>query len=175
MSELKLRGNAASALHMLGDHARARVAFEDVLRRLEAAYGPEHLAVAAVLTNLGNVYYRAGDYAAAVETGRRAIRIKEAQLGPGNPKVGLNLNNVAMALSKQGDHEAALASYREAETALAQLGAEHATLVEPRVGQGEELMHLRRHAEAIAPLERAYALEQQHEHKEKQKEDDGRG
>jgi serine/threonine protein kinase/tetratricopeptide (TPR) repeat protein len=160
----KLRGNAASALHMLGDYTRARAAFEDTLERLEAAYGPEHLAVAAVLTNLGNAYYRAGDHAAAVETGRRAIRIKEAQLGAGHPKVGMNLNNVAMAQSSLGDHEGSLASYRLAEEAMAKLGAEHPSLVEPRIGQGEELMHLGRPADAIAPLEGAYALEKAHGH-----------
>jgi tetratricopeptide (TPR) repeat protein/predicted Ser/Thr protein kinase len=160
----KLRGNAASALHMVGEHAKARAAFEDVLRRLERAYGPDHLAVATVLTNLGNACYRTGDLDAAVAAARRAIRIKEAALGPGHPKVGMNLNNLAMALSRQGQHEEALDTYRRAETSMAQLGAEHVSLVEPRVGQGEELMHLSRHAEAIAPLERAYALEQAHGH-----------
>jgi len=160
----KLRGNAASALHMLGEHERARVAFEDVLRRLEAAYGPDHLAVAMTLTNLGNSYYRTGNYPAAVEAGRRAIRIKDAALGPGHPQAGINLNNVAMAESKLGDHEAALASYRSAEASLMQLGPDHVSLVEPRIGQGEELMHLGRAAEAIVPLEQAYALEQANEH-----------
>ncbi len=160
----KLRGNSASALHGLGEHAKARAAFEDVLRRLEAAYGPDHLAVATVLTNLGNAYYRTDDLDAAVAAARRAIRIKESALGPGHPKVGMSLNNLAMAQSRQGHHDQALDAYRRAEASLAQLGAEHVSLVEPRVGQGEELLHLRRPAEAIEPLTRAYALEQAHGH-----------
>jgi tetratricopeptide (TPR) repeat protein len=160
----KLRGNAAAALHSRGEHAEARVAFEDSLRRLEAAYGPDHLAVATTLTNLGNVHFRLGDHAAAVELGRRAIRIKEAKLGPRHPKVGTNLNNVAMALSKLGDHEASLTSYVRAEACLSELGPEHVSLVEPRIGQGEELLLLGRPAEAIEPLERAHALEQAHGH-----------
>jgi eukaryotic-like serine/threonine-protein kinase len=165
----KLRGNAATAYHALGDYAKAREGFEDALRRLEQIYGPDHLAVATVLTNLGNVHYRSGDYAAAVEMGRRAIRIKEAQLGPGHPKAGMNLNNVAMALSKQGEHEEALTTYRRAEASLAAQGPAHVSLVEPRIGQGEELMHLGRHAEAIDPLERALALETAHGHDPKRR------
>ncbi len=160
----KLRGNAATAHHLHGDYAKAREVFEDTLGLLERAYGPDHLAVATVLTNLGSVYYRLGDHAAAIEAGQRAIQIKDARLGAGNAKSGANLNNVAMALSEQGDHEQALATFRRAEAAMATLGPEHISLVEPRIGQGEELMHLGRHAEAIEPLELAYALERAQEH-----------
>ena len=160
----KLAGNAAAMHHILGDYDRAREGFESSLRLLERAYGPDHLVVAATLTNLGNLHYRQGDYTRAVEIGRRAVRIKEANLGPGHPKVGANLNNVAMALSKQGHHEQALAAYRDAEASLAKLGPAHIDLVEPRVGQGEELLHLSRPAEAIVPLQAAYDLERAHGH-----------
>ncbi|MEM9456065.1 MAG: serine/threonine-protein kinase [Myxococcota bacterium] len=160
----KLAGNAAAMYHILGDYDRAREGFESSLQLLERAYGPDHLAVATALTNLGNLHYRQGHYTRAVEIGRRAVRIKEANLGPGHPKVGANLNNVAMALSKQGHHEQALAAYRDAEASLVKLGPEHIDLVEPRIGQGEELLHLSQPAQAIIPLRAAYDLERAHGH-----------
>ncbi len=165
----KAIGNAATAHHVQGEYARAQEGFERSLELLENAYGPEHLAVAAALTNLGNVHHRQGHYAEAVEFGRRAIAIKDAQLGPGNPKSALNLNNVAMSLSELHEYEQALATYREASEAIATLGDEHIARVEPWIGEGETLMHLERPAEAIEPLQRAYALETAHGHDPKRR------
>ncbi len=160
----KIRGNAGTAHHATGDYAKARATFEVSLAVMEAAYGPDHLAVSTTLANLGNVHYRVGDYDQAIELGRRSIAIKEAKLGKGHPKTGLSLNNVAMALSKQDKHEEALATYRQAAEALTSLGPEHIAQVEPQLGVGEQLMHLGRAAESIAPLRRAYDLEKAHGH-----------
>ncbi|MEX1367872.1 MAG: tetratricopeptide repeat protein [Nannocystaceae bacterium] len=159
----KAWGNAAAAWHRQGEYERARRGFESSLRVLEKAYGPDHPAVAIGLTNLGNVSYRTGDYAAAIEQGRRAIAIKQATLGAVHPKIGLNLNNIAMAQSKLGELEAALATYREADDNLAALGPDHIARVEPWIGEGEQLIHLERHAEAIDPLRRAVALQRAHD------------
>ena len=69
-----------------------------------------------------------------------------------------------MAQSTLGDHESALASYREASELLAKLGPEHVSLIEPLIGQGEELLHLGRAAQAIEPLEQAFALQKTNDH-----------
>lgn len=160
----KTWSNAAAARHALGEYERAREGFESSLAVLEKALGPDHIAVAKTLSNLGSVYFRLGDYEAAIERGRRAVAIQEASFGKDYPRIGYALNNIAMAQSKQGNHVEALGTYRTAETQLDALGPDHVALIEPLIGQGEELLHLARPAEAIVPLRRAYERQRSEQH-----------
>ncbi|MEM7153603.1 MAG: serine/threonine-protein kinase [Myxococcota bacterium] len=160
----KTLSNAAVAHHRMGDYDRARATFERTIEVLQAAQGPDHISLAGIYTNLAGVHYRLENYQEAIDAGRRSVAIKRARLGPEHPKIGLSVNNIALAQSKLGDHESALASYREASALLARLGPEHVSLIEPLIGEGEELLHLGRAHDAIAPLEKAFALQQTNDH-----------
>ncbi len=50
------RGGLIKSWQTMGDLPKALEFYEQVLRILKAALGPEHHAVAATLTNLGSLY-----------------------------------------------------------------------------------------------------------------------
>lgn len=68
--------------------------------------------------------------------------------------------NRAGTRKEKRDFEGALVDYRRAiEIALAQPAGVHFYAVQPLLGEGECLVHLKRPGEAIAPLERALAMD----------------
>ena len=81
--------------------------FRQAQATLEAALGPAHLEVAAVLSGLANVARRQGDYVEARRLLEESLAILENALGPDDPQVAgalTSLGNVQIGL---GDFPAA--------------------------------------------------------------------
>ncbi|MGH7318649.1 MAG: tetratricopeptide repeat protein [Candidatus Rokuibacteriota bacterium] len=94
-----------------GRFADALPKAQQALALREQVLGPDHLAVAASLNTLGEIYRAHGQFDDAERVHRRALTIREKHLGPGNPDVATTLNNLAMLHN-------ARAVYAEAESLL---------------------------------------------------------
>jgi len=103
-----------SALHKQGKYIEAIPLAKKVLRLTEKALGPDHPAVATVLSNLAVLLHSIGDYAEARPLLERALKIREKVLRPDHPDVGLSLNNLAGLLEATGDYAAAKPLYERA-------------------------------------------------------------
>ena len=88
----------------LGD---AKALLERALAIDEAAYGPDHPAVATDLNNLALILRDLGQPEAARPLQERALAIDEAAYGPDHPAVATDLNNLALILRDLGQPEAA--------------------------------------------------------------------
>src|SRR5665811_732570 len=93
-----LLDRAGIYLRSRGEPAAARPLLDRALAITEAAYGPEHPAVAISLNNLALVLADLGEPAAARPLLDRALTITEAAPGPEYPAVATRLNNLALAL-----------------------------------------------------------------------------
>jgi tetratricopeptide (TPR) repeat protein len=96
------------------EFARARACFERALKIAEAAYGPNHPAVATDVNNLGSVLHDMGDLAGARACFERALKIDEAAYGPDDPNVAIRVNNLGSVLQDQGDLAGARACFERA-------------------------------------------------------------
>ena len=68
----------------------------------EKALGPDHINVAASLSNLALVYQAQGRDAEAEPLCQRALAINEKALGPDHPDVAVSLNNLALVYQARG-------------------------------------------------------------------------
>ena len=141
--------------------ARARASIEQSLVSAEAAYGPQHPTLAALLNDLGGVLRDLGALAAARACFERALAIYEAAYGPGHPDVVATVDYLAQVLHQLGDLAGARAGYeRVLAIDLATYGPDH-----PAVGDviGNLAGVLRDQGELIAArawYERAIAIDQ---------------
>ncbi len=95
--------NLALILQDLGQPEEARPLQERALAIDEAAYGPDHPAVARDLNNLALILRDLGQPEGARPLQERALAIDEAAYGPDHPDVALDLNNLALILRDLGD------------------------------------------------------------------------
>ena len=102
-----LLDRAATYLQVHARLAEARPLAERALAIGEAAYGPDHPAVAIRLNNLALILKDLGQPAQARPLAERALAIDEAAYGPDHPDVATNLNNLAAILQDLGDLEGA--------------------------------------------------------------------
>jgi tetratricopeptide (TPR) repeat protein len=94
--------------------ATARATYERALRIAEAAYGPDHPAVAIRVNNLGELLRALGDLDGAKANFERALRIDEAAYGPDHHDVANRVNNLGRVLQDLGDMEGARANLERA-------------------------------------------------------------
>src|ERR1700689_2823550 len=97
-----LMDRAASYLKVHARLGEARPLAERALAITEAAYGPDHPAVATDLNNLALILKDLGEPAAARPLAERALAIDEAAYGPDCPGVAGRLNNLAIILHDLG-------------------------------------------------------------------------
>jgi tetratricopeptide (TPR) repeat protein len=93
-----LLDRAATYLQVHARLAEARPLAERALAIDEAAYGPDHPAVAIDLNNLATILRALGLLAEARPLAERALAIDEAAYGPDHPTVAIRLNNLATIL-----------------------------------------------------------------------------
>jgi tetratricopeptide (TPR) repeat protein len=98
-----LLDQAGTYLRVQAQFTGARALLERALAIDEAAYGPDHPAVAAALNNLALILQALGDLAGARPLQERALAIDEAAYGPDHPAVATALNNLAQILRDLGD------------------------------------------------------------------------
>jgi tetratricopeptide (TPR) repeat protein len=102
-----LLDRAAAYLQVHARLAEARPLAERALAIDEAAYGPDHPAVATGLNNLALILKDLGDPDGAQPLAERALAITEAAYGPDHPTVAIRLNNLATILRDLGDPDGA--------------------------------------------------------------------
>ena len=145
-------------------HARltdARLLLERALAIDEAAYGPDHPAVATALNNLALILRDLGQPEAARPLQERALAIDEAAYGPDHPDVATDLNNLATILRDLGQPEGARPLQERALAITeAAYGPDHPT-VATRLNNLAQILQDLGQPEAARPLqERALAIDE---------------
>ncbi|MFT3843050.1 MAG: serine/threonine-protein kinase [Myxococcaceae bacterium] len=95
--------------------------FEEALKVLkeslslrEKVFGPEHPAVAAAMSKVGNTYILAGQFSDARQFQERALAIRSKLLGAQHPDTSASYHNVAICLSHLGEREKAIGYLQQA-------------------------------------------------------------
>lgn len=92
----------------------------------EKIFGTEHLEVAEVLLEVGEVYERLGRYQEAQKIYEKSLQIREQILGEEHPDTARGYNNLAGVYGKQGKYQEAVELYEKSLRILEQvLGEEH--------------------------------------------------
>jgi GT2 family glycosyltransferase/tetratricopeptide (TPR) repeat protein len=103
----RLLNLAGLALEAQGQWSEAKRALNRALLLAERVYGPEHLNVAIVLSNLGLAYRRQGELTEAEEHARRALALAEAFENPAYPALALIISNLAALTGDLGQRDEA--------------------------------------------------------------------
>jgi tetratricopeptide (TPR) repeat protein len=112
-----------------GVHSEARLLFERALEFAEAAFGPRHINVAAILNNLGRVVHAQGHFGDAKQLFDRALSISMRERGPDHVETAACLENLAQLLVAQGDLTQAQLLFERTRAILeARLGPDHPDL-----------------------------------------------
>jgi tetratricopeptide (TPR) repeat protein/predicted Ser/Thr protein kinase len=151
--------SVGAAQYHIGRYDASLASLREALSRTEAQLGPEHPAMATVLTNLGSTYEARGDEEAAIDHYERALAIREAAYGPAHPSLATTLINLGTVYYALRRDEEALAQYRRALDLLA-------TKAEPPAGEMGPLLNnlgmvtnaLGDHVAALAYHERALVV-----------------
>jgi len=100
--------------HRLGDFARAASLLEEAVALRRQEQGGRHLALSALLAELGDTYRMQERYAEAERMLKEALGIERALLGRDHPRIARHLNDLALVLRDAGDYAAAEPLAREA-------------------------------------------------------------
>ncbi len=91
-----------AVLEASGGNLEQVEAFEAALELLREARGPDHLAVAPMLKNLGTLHLQRAEYGEATEVLERALAIEERALGPRHPRLSGTLTNLGAVYHSRG-------------------------------------------------------------------------
>jgi tetratricopeptide (TPR) repeat protein len=151
--------NAANALQVLGNDAKAIVLLEKSITILKKAFGHDYVDIAISFNNLANIYDEKGDYAKSWQLNEKALAIQEKHLGVDHPEVAYSLSALADTAKAQEKYEVAIPLYERALVIWeSTLGSEHPDLAEllDMLAECYETQHL---TEKAIPLrKRANAL-----------------
>ena len=116
----------ASLVSKQGRHQEARPLYEEALRIMEAAEGPDHPNTATSLNNLAFELMSNGANEEAQPLFERSLRIREVALGPDHASTATCLQNLAQSLQAQGAHDEAQPLFERAiRIRKKQLGPDH--------------------------------------------------
>ncbi|MFV8755040.1 tetratricopeptide repeat protein [Nannocystaceae bacterium ST9] len=141
-----------------GDYASALEHHREALRINQAALGPEHIAVAVSLDNLGSVLAKLDQREAALEHHRAALHIRELVLGGTHPHVARSLNNIATVLARHDDTRALVAQQQALDILIAALGPDHPDVGSALTNIGTTHNRLGDPEAALVALRRALAI-----------------
>jgi tetratricopeptide (TPR) repeat protein len=148
--------NQGIRLQKEGHNAEAVTAYAAALSEVERRLGPQHIAAAQILINIGTLRALQHDDSGAKAALDRSLAIAERVFGPEHIQVGFTLQTIAMLTHKQGHYAAAEPLYRRALTILeTKLGPEHERTVFLEASMAKLYLAQRRNSEAEALLERA--------------------
>ncbi|CAF0967163.1 unnamed protein product [Didymodactylos carnosus] len=94
----------------MGQIEKAEKYFYTLLKTLPK----EHADLAAVIDQIGNVFYKKGDLNSALEKYKEAYELRLKRLPFGHPHLAASLNNIANVYDDQGNCEQALNYYEQA-------------------------------------------------------------
>ena len=144
-----------NAYQYLGRYQAASSWTEEVLRRCEQSFGPEHEHTLASRNALANAYQKAGRTEEAIALYERTLETRERVLGPEHPDTLASRNNLAAAYAAGGRTEEAIALLEGAlETMERVLGPEHLDTLTSRANLANAYQAAGRTEEAIALYER---------------------
>jgi tetratricopeptide (TPR) repeat protein len=139
-----------------GRYTEAVEMYTAALDEVERRLGPESIASAQILINIGTVRALQHDDLRAKTAFEQALNITEKALGSEHVQVGLTLLTVAMLTHKEGHYAAAEQLYRRAFTILEKnLGSLHERTGFLEASMARLYLVQRRNSEAEALLEKA--------------------
>jgi tetratricopeptide (TPR) repeat protein len=149
------RMQAARRLHRLGlmreRHGRPNAieALKQAASIYEQVLGPDHLATANCLSDLGAAHYHTENYSEAQQCLRRAIRIHERQCGLDAPESVADLKLLTESLEAAGDLDGAAAQFERVLAAkLRTVGAGLDSIADLQVDLARRYMGWRRFSRA---------------------------
>jgi tetratricopeptide (TPR) repeat protein len=139
-----------------GRYAQAEAAYTAALEDIELKLGPEHVAAAQVLVNIGTVRALQHDDSGAKKAFDRSLALTERAFGAEHLQVGLTLLTIAMLTHKQGHYATAEPLYRRALTILEKnLGPVHERTALLKASMAKLYLVQGRNSDAEALLEEA--------------------
>jgi serine/threonine-protein kinase len=141
-----------------GELEAAAAHFDKALALRREVLGPEHLAVASTLANLGAVRRQEERYDEAQALGEEGLAIRARLLGEEHPEVAVSLRNLAALAISRGQ----LARARELESKAMAIhrrasGEEHFEVANSLTNLGQTYMEEHDYAQAVSYQERALA------------------
>ena len=113
-----------------GKYDQARTYAEQALAIAEKAVPPDHIYIAYLLNELGNIQREKGEYAKAEVSLQRALAINDKQLGVDDPQTVDSITRLGLVYRSRGDYAKALRMLQQAlESTERLLGTEHPKLV----------------------------------------------
>ncbi len=136
-----------------GDLQRAKVAFEDAVKQIEAI-NPKSVQLGDTLSNLATVTLQLGDLETTVDLQERALKLFETKHGENHPAVGSVMANRATALRKLGRLDEASASFERAGNIFTvALGETHPNVVALKLNRANLELERENHVLAETLLE----------------------
>jgi CHAT domain-containing protein/Tfp pilus assembly protein PilF len=146
---LTSRSILADVYANLGDYAKAKELFAQVLEARERVLGPEHPDTLTSRNNLAGVYYRLGDYAEARKLFAQVLEARERVLGPEHPDTLTSRHNLAGVYDDLGDYAKARELYTQVLEARERiLGLEHPDTLNSRNNLASVYVNLGDYAKA---------------------------
>jgi tetratricopeptide (TPR) repeat protein/tRNA A-37 threonylcarbamoyl transferase component Bud32 len=158
-TEADVLASLAGVHEARGEFDQALEAERRALSIREAAFGPDHLDIAASLDTIGNVLHALGKNDEALIEHRRALAIRETALGPDHFEVSHSLNAIGGIHMRQARLDEALAAFERAHAIVERgLGPDHVELAPSFNNIG--VIHWQRgeHAKALVAFERARTI-----------------
>ncbi len=136
---------------------------ERALKIVEKAYGENHPAAAACLSNIGAALYGQSDFTGAQAYYDQALAIEEAHYGSEHPNVALRLDSLGEALRKMGQYDQALELHERALAINEKInGPDHPSIAKTANNLGNTCFNLRRYDESLSYYRRALEIDAKH-------------
>lgn len=132
--------NLAATLMAAGDLPRCLPLFERALSLSEWARGPQDMATAAALDDLGRAQLQNDRYDDAKRSLDRALRIKEASGAANDREAATTVEQLALVLQKKGDYRGARALIERALRIREAVDAAHPALADTLNLMGDQLL-----------------------------------
>jgi serine/threonine protein kinase/tetratricopeptide (TPR) repeat protein len=157
--------NNIGGVYLLGGRLPESLEYQQRARVLkEKALGPDDPDVARTINNIAVSLNSLGRSKEALDAINLSLRIHRRTLGQAHPQTATDLNNRGEILTAVNDLPGALKSYQESNVIWErEFGPASPAVAFSLTGIGSTLVSLQRPGEAIAPLQRALRIRQEHD------------
>ena len=128
LAAARLDNELGNLAYLLEDHAEAELRYRRALELRRAALAPDHIDVAASLSNLGNALAGLDRHQEALAAALEGLALREASLGRDHLDVAASLNNIGVFYKNAGRYDDAITVLMRARAIwVAALGADNPT------------------------------------------------